>query len=79
MQTSIAEKAIARILELSADLQTKRRLTAPGSPTFWNYGAAIAAYGKALEVLTAVQLEEEYCSDLALLGVSQVSGPRAIL
>jgi hypothetical protein len=68
MQPSLVDKAIARILELSANLQIKRRTTAPGSPSFLNYGAAIAAYGQVLGVLTALQVEEEYCSELALLG-----------
>jgi hypothetical protein len=57
--TSVADKAIERILELSADLQIKRRATAKWSLAFYDFSVAIAAYGEALEVLTKLQREEE--------------------
>jgi hypothetical protein len=65
---SVAEKAIARILELSADLQIKRHATAKYSFEFQEYSAAIAAYGEVLELLTGLQLEELYAPGLGLFG-----------
>jgi hypothetical protein len=65
---SVAEKAVEIILELSADLQIKRRATAEYSFEFQEYSVAIAAYGKVLELLTALQLEETYAPSLGLLG-----------
>jgi hypothetical protein len=57
----LANKGIERILELSADAHIRRRETVKGSPEFHNLTGAIAAYGKALELLTALeQLEEFY-------------------
>lgn len=56
---SLADKAIDRILELSADLQIKRRTSAKWSLAFYDLSVAIAAYGEALEVLTTLQREEE--------------------
>jgi hypothetical protein len=53
-------KAIERILELSADAHILRRGTVIGSPEFHNLTGAIAAYGKALELLTALQQWEEF-------------------
>jgi hypothetical protein len=70
---SLAEQAVERILELSADLQIKRRATAKYSFEFNEYSVAIAAYGKALEVLTAL-LHKKLCSpDLGLLGALESS------
>lgn len=60
MPSSFADKAIARILDLSADLQIQRRTTAPGSPIFLNAEPAIVAYGRVLEVLSTLQQQEEY-------------------
>jgi hypothetical protein len=65
---SFAEKAVERILELSADLQIKRRATAKYSFEFQEYSAAIAAYGEVLQLLTGLQLEEAYSPSLGLLG-----------
>jgi hypothetical protein len=65
---SVAEKAVERILELSADLQIKRRATAKYSFEFQEYSAAIAAYGEVLELLTGLQLEELYAPSLGLVG-----------
>lgn len=52
------DQAIQRILELSADAQIERRRAARGSPEFHNLAGAIAAYGKALALLVAVQERE---------------------
>ena len=78
---SLVEKAIERILELSADVQIKRRATRNGSPAFREFSAVIAAYGDALEVLTTLQQQDEYCSSLGLLGSLESSREprRAIL
>jgi len=55
-----AGQAIERIIELSADAQITRRMTAKDSPAFHNLTGAIAAYGKALGLLTALQQREEF-------------------
>jgi diacylglycerol kinase len=57
---SLANEAIERILELSADTQITRRMTAKDSPAFHNLTGAIAAYGKTLALLTALQQREEF-------------------
>jgi hypothetical protein len=46
------DEAVQRILELSADLQIKRRATMKYSLEYHDYSVAIAAYGKVLETLT---------------------------
>ena len=81
MQThSVVDKAVERILELSADLQIRRRATRYGSSVFHDFGVAIAAYGDALEVLTTLQQQEEYCSSLNLFGPLDASRePRPVL
>jgi hypothetical protein len=56
----LANKGIERILELSADAHIRRRRTVKGSPEFHNLTGAIAAYGKALALLTALQQLEEF-------------------
>jgi hypothetical protein len=48
------------MLELSADAHTRRRATAKGSREFHNLTGAIAAYGKALALLTALRQREEF-------------------
>jgi len=58
--SSHADQAIERILELSADTQIARRITAKGSPAFHNLTGAIAAYGNALALLTALQQQDEF-------------------
>jgi hypothetical protein len=57
---SLANEAIERILELSADTQITRRMTAKDSPAFHNLTGAIAAHGKTLALLTALQQREEF-------------------
>jgi hypothetical protein len=56
----LANKSIERILELSADAHIRRRGTVKGSPEFHNLTGAIAAYGKVLAFLTALQQLEEF-------------------
>jgi len=62
MKTNVglANKGIERILELSADAHIRRRGTVKDSPEFHNLTGAIAAYGKALALLTALQQREEF-------------------
>jgi hypothetical protein len=55
-----AERAIERILELSAEAQIARRMVAKDSGAFHRLTGAIAAYGKALALLTALQQREEF-------------------
>jgi hypothetical protein len=45
------DRAIERILELSAKAQIKRREAAKDSPAFYNLTGAIVALGKALGLL----------------------------
>ena len=58
--SGVANKGIERILELSADAHIRRRGTVEGSPEFHNLTGAIAAYGKVLALLTALQHREEF-------------------
>ena len=60
-----AEQAIERILELSADAQITRRMVAEDSAAFHNLSGAIAAYGKALALLTALRQREEFYAIVA--------------
>jgi hypothetical protein len=77
---SVAEKAVERILELSAGLQIRRRATAKYSFEFQEYTATIAAYGEVLELLTGLQREEMYSPSLDLLGSLQPSRePQAVV
>jgi hypothetical protein len=76
---SYLERAIERIVELSADLQIKRRGTPKYSLEFHDYGVTIAAYGEALAVLTALQWDEEFSANFGVLGgLSPEVGTRAI-
>jgi len=59
------DKAIERIIELSADAQITRRVTAKDSPAFHNLTGAIAAYGRALALLTALRQREEFYTIVA--------------
>ena len=77
---SLLDKAVERILELSADLQIRRRATTKYSLEFHDYSVAIAAYGDVLEVLTTLRQREEYSPSLGLLGSLKSSpGPSAVL
>jgi hypothetical protein len=56
----LANKGIERILELSADAHIRRRRTVPDSAEYHRLTGAIAAYGKTLAMLTALQELEKY-------------------
>jgi hypothetical protein len=56
----LASKGIERILELSADAHIRRRGTVTGSAEFHHLTGAIAAYGQALALLTAIQEWEDF-------------------
>jgi len=60
-----AGQAIERIIELSADAQITRRMMAKNSQAFHNLTGAIAAYGKVLALLTALQQREEFYAIVA--------------
>ena len=60
-----AERAIERILELSAEAQIARRMSAEDSRAFRSLSGAIAAYGKTLALLTALQQREEFYAMVA--------------
>jgi len=59
-KSGLANKGIERILELSADAHIRRRGTAKDSREFHKLTGAIAAYGKALALLTAIKEMEEF-------------------
>ena len=58
--SGLAAESIERVLELSADAHIERRKTAKDSPEFHNLTGEIAAYGKVLAMLTALQQLEEF-------------------
>jgi hypothetical protein len=58
-------QAIEQVLELSADAQITRRKTPKDSPAFHRLAGAIAAYGKTLAILTALQKREEFFAVVA--------------
>ena len=68
-----ADQAIERVLELSADAQITRRKTPKDSSAFHSLTGAIAAYGKALAILTALQAREECYSTIAQYELSEQS------
>ena len=68
-----ADQAIERMLELSADAQITRRKTPKDSPAFYSLTGAIAAYGKAPAILTALQKREEFYSIVAQYELSEQS------
>jgi hypothetical protein len=53
-KSGLANKVIERILELSADAHIRRRETVRDSAEFHKLTGAIAAYGKALALLTTL-------------------------
>jgi hypothetical protein len=68
--SGVANNSIERILELSADAHIRRRGTVKDSAEFHNLTGAIAAYGKVLAILTALQRREEFH---AMVGQRDVS------
>jgi hypothetical protein len=78
--SSLVEKAIERILEMSADLQIERMATTKYSLVFHDYSVAIATYGKVLEMLVAFQRQEDCSPSLGFLGTLETSrASRAVL
>jgi diacylglycerol kinase len=67
VSSALANLAIERVLELSADTHIERRMTAKDSPAFHNLTGAIVAYGKALRLLVALREREEFYSMIAEL------------
>jgi hypothetical protein len=61
----VVSKGVERILGLSADAHIQRRVMAKDSPEYHNLTGAIAAYGKALAVLTALKYREEFRAIIA--------------
>jgi hypothetical protein len=68
-----AGQATKRVLELSVDAQITRRRTPKDSPAFHSLTGAIAAYGKTLALLTALQQREEFYSIVAQYELSEQS------
>jgi hypothetical protein len=68
-----AGQAVEQVLELSADAQITRRKTPKDSPAFRSLTGAIAAYGKALAILTALQERVEFYSIIAQYELSEQS------
>jgi hypothetical protein len=66
-----ADRAISRVLELSAEAQITRRNTPKNSPAFHNLTGAIIAYGKALALLIALQQREEFFTVVAQCELSE--------
>ena len=71
----IANEVIERILELSADAHIQRRGTVKDSAEFHALTGAIAAYGKTLALLTALQQREEFYAMIELLDVPGCTQP----
>jgi len=65
----LANRVIERIVELSADAHIRRRGTVKGSAEFNKLTGAIAAYGKTLALLTALQQREEFYTMIGEGGV----------
>ena len=73
--SGIANRAIQQILELSADAHIRRRGTIQDSREFHKLTGAIAAYGKALALLTALQPREEFYAMIDQLDVPASAQP----
>lgn len=67
----LADDAIKRILELSADAHIERRRAARDSQEFHNLTGAITAYGKTLALLTALQQRDEFYAMLCALDLPE--------
>ena len=72
LRSSPVDKTIERILELSATAQIRRREIAEDSLAYYILTETIAAYGKALGLLAALQLSAQSAmSFYPLLGLKQ--------
>ncbi|HEX4545288.1 MAG TPA: hypothetical protein VH110_02925 [Candidatus Acidoferrum sp.] len=56
----LANRAIERVLELSADAHIERHGVAKDSPQYQKLSGAITAYGKALSLLVELQQLDEF-------------------
>jgi len=68
MEPHSFSEAIERIVELSADLQIKRRSTSKYSLAFHDLSVEIAAYGKAVAVLVRL-LQEKHSAKCGCLSL----------
>jgi hypothetical protein len=66
-----AGQATERVLGFSADTQMTRCKTAKDSPAFHRLTGAIAAYGKTLAILTALEQREEFFTVIAQYELSK--------
>ena len=74
--SSVASAAIERVLELSADAHVERRMMAEESAAFERLTGTIAAYGKTLALLLALQESEELFAMIEELDAAEfVTGP----
>jgi hypothetical protein len=73
MNTSsgLAHAAIEQVLELSADAHVARRMAAQDSAAYHRLTGAIAAYGKALSLLVALEEREEFYAMLEQLNLPE--------
>ena len=71
--TGLANLAIEQVLELSADAHIERSMTAQDSAAFHRLTGAIAAYGKALSVLVALEQREQFYGMLAPLNLPELA------
>ena len=71
----LANKGIERILELSADAHIRRRGAVEGSAEFHKLTGAIAAYGRVLSLLTALQQLEEFYAMIDQLEIPASAQP----
>jgi len=71
VSSGLAAKGIQRVLDLSADAQITRREVAKDSPAFHYLTGAIAAYGKVLVILTALQQREDFYTIVGQYEISE--------
>lgn len=67
----LANVAIERVLELSADAHIERRMTPKDCPAFHRLTGTIVGYGRALSVLVALQEREEFFAMMAQLNLPE--------
>ena len=58
--SGLTNRVLERIVELSADAQIRRRQAVSDSSEFHQLSGAIAAYGKTLALLTALEARDEF-------------------
>ena len=60
LHSDVTAKGIEYILELSAEAHIQRRQTKKDSAEYHKFSGMLAAYGKALALLTALHQREEF-------------------